>query len=142
MLIVGGLLMAILTHALHNFGAGMSSDNGGAFGLSVIGAGVGLGLILITVGLAWQHERNNLHAELATEVGVLLTAEEYEELTGRWRRPINPHAALANGRRQLLVEFANRKHRLRLNGADSEPELEPELAELRKRLSPVGGQAA
>lgn len=130
--IIAGLLAAIFTHAFHNLGASLTSVNLLGFGLSLLVAGGGLGLLLITVGLAWQQERNTLHSELAGEVGTLLSAEELDLLTGRWRRPSHPRQA---ARARMLVEFANRKQRLRVFGTEQEPELPHEIEALRAQLS-------
>lgn len=136
--ILTGLLVAILTHAFHNLGAGLASVNLLGFALSLFTAAAGLGLLLLTVGIAWQQERNTIHTELAGEVGTLLSAEELEHLTGRWRRPAHP---AQRTRARLLVEFANRKRRLRLRGPEREPELPGELAALRAQLVAAPEQA-
>lgn len=136
--ILSGLLAAMLTHALHNLGAGLTSVNALSFGLSLFTAAAGLGLLLLTVGLSWQDERNTVHNELAGEVGALLTADELAHLTGRWRRPTHPKQA---ARSRILVELANRKRRLRLLGPEREPELAAEIAALRAQLTPAPEQA-
>src|SRR5690606_15625419 len=56
--IITGLLAAMLAHAFHNLGAGLTSVSLWGIVLSLFVAGGGLGLLLLTVGLAWQHERN------------------------------------------------------------------------------------
>ncbi len=131
--ILAGLVVAILAHALHNLGAGLTSVNALGFAISLMVAAGGLGLLLLTVGLAWQHERNVLHRELLGEVGTLLSADEFERLTGRWRRPVHAQQA---ARTRLLVEYANRQSRLRLLGEGREPGLTQEIEALRAQLMP------
>uniref|UniRef100_A0A540VKK9 PrsW family intramembrane metalloprotease n=2 Tax=Litorilinea aerophila TaxID=1204385 RepID=A0A540VKK9_9CHLR len=133
-----GLLAAILTHSLHNLGASLASINALGLLLSLMVAGGGFGLILVVTVLAWQHERHTIRTELADEVGDLLAEEEFQSLTRqRWRRPFRrrPQAERdAARRRQLCVELAMRKHRLRLLGAEREPELLQDIQRLREEL--------
>lgn len=133
-----GLLAAILTHSLHNLGASLASINALGLLLSLMVAGGGFGLILVVTVLAWQHERHTIRTELADEVGDLLAEEEFQSLTRqRWRRPFRrrPQAERdAARRRQLCVELAMRKHRLRLLGAEREPELLRDIQRLREEL--------
>jgi RsiW-degrading membrane proteinase PrsW (M82 family) len=136
--ILSGLLAAMLAHAFHNLGAGLTAVNALGIGLSLFTAAAGLGLLLLTVGLSWQHERNIIYHELSGEVDALLTADELAHLTGRWRRPVHPKQA---ARTRMLIEFANRKRRLRLRGHEREPELAAELATLRAQLAPTPEQA-
>ncbi len=136
--ILMGLLAAMLAHAFHNLGAGLTSVTLLGFGLSLFVAGGGLGLLLMIIGLAWQQERKTIQSELSEEVGVLLSAGEFEQLTGRWRRPAHPRQA---ARARLFVELANRKNRLRLLGNGREQELAGEIAALRAALAPAADQA-
>ncbi|HRW09460.1 MAG TPA: hypothetical protein P5121_30370, partial [Caldilineaceae bacterium] len=79
-----------------------------------------------------------LRLELAEEIGILLDAREYEEITRRWRNPLRKRGRLAQAqgrRRHELVELALKKARLR-NGAGSEaPELVQEITRLRLALA-------
>lgn len=134
--ITSGFVAAIFVHALHNLSASLVEVNTAAFLINLLIAGAGLGLTLLTVGLAWQHERTVLLAELAPEVGHLLSLEELNALTDHWRRP---HAKPVRKRQTLLVEYANRKHRYRRLGPEREPELLNELTALRTQL--LGDQA-
>ncbi len=135
-----GLSAAIFAHSLHNLGASLTQVNGAGFGLSLLVAGAGLATIFLAIGLSWQHERNVLQSELASEVGHLLSMSEYELLTGTWRTPTPPRRFATANRRQLLVEYANRRYRLRRNGLAAEPELVEELAQIQSRL--MQGQLA
>lgn len=129
-----GLVAGIFAHAMHNLGASLASLNLATFLLSLFVAGGGLALILVAIGLSWQQERIVISTELTPEVGRLLSEEEFGQLTGQWRRPQRAKRLPSKERRQLLVEYANRRHRLRLHGLDQEPELAKELAELEKEL--------
>ncbi len=137
-LILFGLAAAIVVHALHNFGAGITAINAAGFGLSLIVAGLGLALTLIAIGLSWQHEQSVIQAELAPEVGSLLTQQELDELTGRWRNPKRvAKTRNMRHRRQLLVEYAQHKRRLARRGEAAEPGLSAEVGELAKALAPA-----
>ena len=129
-----GLMAGIFAHAMHNLGASLSAVNAASFLLSLLVAGAGLAITLLAIGLSWQQERNVISAELSTEVGRLLSQEEYGQLTGQWRRPARTKALPTKARRQLLVEYANRRYRLRRQGLELEPELEKELADLQTEL--------
>lgn len=133
--IVAGLAAAILAHALHNFGAGITAVNLLGLGLSLLVAAAGFGLTLLAIGLSWQHERSVIRTELTPEIGFLLTREELHGLIDRWRHPHLARRGAPRKRQQLLVEFANRKRRLRLRGADREPELQRQLDDLRRQLA-------
>jgi RsiW-degrading membrane proteinase PrsW (M82 family) len=132
---VVGLMAGIFAHALHNLGASLSSVNFATFALSLMVAGGGLAITLIAIGLSWQQERNVISAELAPEVGHLLNQEEYGQLTGQWRRPERSQRLPTKARRQLLVEYAYRRYRLRRQGLELEPELAQEIADLQTQLT-------
>ena len=137
-IILLGLVAAIFTHALHNFGAGITAVNAAGFGLSLIVAAMGLALALIAVGLSWQYEQSVLRAELLPDVGRLLTQQELDELTGRWRSPRRRTRSKGERhRRQLLVEYAFHKRRWARRGERGEPGLAHELGELAATLAPV-----
>jgi RsiW-degrading membrane proteinase PrsW (M82 family) len=129
-----GLMAAILAHSLHNLGASLAEVNFASFLISLIVAGCGLAITMIAIGLSWQQERNIISAELAPEVGQLLTEEEYGQLTEQWRRPDRTKRLPTAQRRQLLVEYANRRYRLHSRGLAREPELAQELADLHTQL--------
>ena len=130
-----GLMAGIFAHALHNLGASLSSVNFATFAISLVIAGAGLAITLIAIGLSWQQERNVISAELAPEIGRLLSPEEYEQLTGHWRQPDRAKRRAAHTRRQMLVEYANRRYRVRRQGLEREPELAQELSELQAQLA-------
>ena len=128
-----GLVAGIFAHALHNLGASLASVNLAIFGVSLLVAGGGLATLLLAIGLAWQHERNVISAELSPEVGRLLSHSEYEQMVGHWRNP--ERSRRLKERRQMLVEYANRRYRLRRRGIAQEPELHEQLAELESALT-------
>jgi RsiW-degrading membrane proteinase PrsW (M82 family) len=130
-----GLSAAILTHALHNLGASLAGIHLAGFAINFFVAGSGIAITFLAIGLAWRHERNVLETELADEVGRLLTRDEYEWLTGRWRTPTPPKKFTDANRQQLLVEYANRRYRLRRNGLAAEPELLAELTQIQLLLA-------
>lgn len=134
---IAGFVAAVLTHALHNLGASISSITGIGIVLSLGLALLGAGLILLALLLTWRQERRWIRQELADEVGTLLTAEEYDSLTQGWRRsPLlddrnNPDQAK---RLRLLVELAFRQHRLQRLGTEREPRLSEQVADLRRQI--------
>jgi RsiW-degrading membrane proteinase PrsW (M82 family) len=130
-----GLMAGIFAHSLHNLGATLSSLNFATFLISLVVAGAGLAVTMIAVGLSWQQERNVISAELAPEVGHLLSEEEYGQLTGKWHRPARTKRLPTKERRQMLVEYANRRYRLRRQGLEQEPELAKEIADLHSQLA-------
>lgn len=130
-----GLSAAIFAHALHNLGASLADVNVASFGLSLIIAGAGLAITLLAIGLSWQQERNVISSELTPEVGRLLSPEEFGQLTEQWRQPERSKRVPTKARRQLLVEYANRRYRLRRQGLELEPELAKELDDLQAQLA-------
>ncbi len=129
-----GLMAGIFAHALHNLGASLASVNITSFLLSLLIAGSGLAITLLAIGISWQQERNVISAELNPEVGRLLSSEEFGQLTGQWRQPDRSKQLPTKARRQLLVEYANRRYRLRRQGLELEPELAKELDDLQTQL--------
>ena len=139
-----GLAAAMLVHALHNFGAGITSINGLGFLLSLGLAALGVGLIGLAILLAWQQERRWIQEELADEVGTLLSREEYQGLTRGWRRSplLNRRRNPAHAKRLgLLVELAFRKHRLRRLGPERERTIEKQVQKLREQIEQEMGRA-
>lgn len=130
---VVGLMAGILAHSLHNLGAGLAQVNAATILISLMVAGCGLAITFIAIGLSWRQERNIISTELAPEVGQLLTAEEFGQLTEQWRRPGRAKRPTAE-RRQLLVEYANRRYRLHRLGLTREPELAQQIADLHTQL--------
>ena len=55
--------------------------------LSVVIALGSVGLLLLVIALAWYQERKTIRLQLVDEVGYTLSAAEFSDLTGRWRRP-------------------------------------------------------
>jgi protease PrsW len=136
--IVLGLVAAILTHAIHNFGATISAVNSLGILLSLGLAVMGVGLIGLAFVLTWRQELNWLREELQEEVGHILTAEEYTSLTHRWRRsPLLDRRK--NGvqaqRMQMLVKLAFLKHRMHKLGVKREPKLPEQIETLRRQIT-------
>lgn len=136
--IIAGFVAAIVTHSLHNLGASLAAFNLLGFGLSLIVAAAGVLLIFVAVILSWRHERHCLRLELAEEVGLLLDAAEYEEITRRWRNPLRKRGHIAQSRarrRHDLVELALKKGRLRSGAGQEAPSLVQEITRLRVALA-------
>jgi RsiW-degrading membrane proteinase PrsW (M82 family) len=132
-----GLMAAILAHATHNFGASIADINVGGIILSLLVALGGLITILLTVLLSWQQERTIIRTELASEVGSLLSDDEYQILTRRWRNPLRKRKAdrTRMSRLQQLVELALHKARLRQMEQSPEAWLVVEIDKLRTHLA-------
>ena len=118
----GGLALAILFHALHNFVARYQAA--GLFLSWLIQSG-GVIVVLAVAVLAWRHERRWMEQELGAEVRAgVLTAEDYDEVMSSLRRVRGQLQALLRGgwaryRRvrqmhHLATELAFRKSQLRL----------------------------
>ncbi|MCL4861441.1 MAG: PrsW family intramembrane metalloprotease [Caldilineaceae bacterium] len=133
---LAGLAAAIVAHGLHNLGASIASLNAAGLGISLLLAAGGLVVLVLTVLLSWQHERSAVRAELAGEVGVLLSEDEFKSLTGRWHQPLRRRRAQGNhaARMQSLVQLALRQQRLRRVGEQQEPRLTAEVNQLRSNL--------
>ena len=132
-----GFIGALITHSLHNLGASLAEFNIAGLGLSLMVAAGGILLVLVAVVLSWHHERNCLRLELAEEIGNLLTAGEYEEITHRWRNPLRKSGPAARERGQRmhdLVELALKKNRLRYGAGREAPRLMQEITALRENL--------
>lgn len=133
-----GLIVAILIHSLHNFGATTASYNVMGLFLSLVIAITAILLLFITILYAWRFEYNCIRDELVGEIGYLLNANEYKILTQNWFMPLRSQGKLARAeakRRHLLVELALHKYRLRNLGYDQEPELAAEVLRLRTQLA-------
>ena len=130
-----GLGCAIAVHAAHNFGVLAAGVAPLGFLLSLAIAAGGAGLVVLAVVLSWDHERAVMRAELAEELGGLLSSQELMELTGRWRQPMrtrpNDGAAV---RMSLYVELAMHKRRLRRLGPDRAAGTLREIDAIREHL--------
>lgn len=134
---VCGLLAAIIAHSLHNLGASLASVNLAGLALSLVVAVAGVGLIVITVLLAWRHERASIRRELGEEVGFLLSASEYAQLTERWYNPLRKRGKVARSqadRMHLYVELALRKSRLRSADSGEAGMILQEVDQIRNQL--------
>jgi hypothetical protein len=120
--LAGGLALAILFHALHNFVVGYQAV--GLFLSWLIQSG-GVIVVLAVAVLAWRHERRCLEQELGDEVRAgVLSAGDYEEVISSLKRMRGQLRALLIGgwagyrkvRRlhYLATELAFRKSQLRL----------------------------
>jgi len=135
MWIAAGLSAAILVHSLHNLGSTLASITLAGFVLSLAIAVGGLCLLVITVLLAWSHERAIIRTELSDEVDRTLSAQELALLTGHWRQPLRRRAGKQAGRMALLVELAIRKRALRHAREKRSAELHEEIAQIRSQLA-------
>jgi protease PrsW len=126
--LLGGLALAILFHALHNFAVGYQFAG---LLLSWLIESSGVLVVLAVAVIAWRNERRWMEEELGEEVGTgVLAARDYAEITSsplRTRRQIA--ALLAGGwpryrqvRRlhHLATKLAFRKSQARLHD-DSHP---------------------
>lgn len=134
----GGLLLAIVVHSLHNLGTSLAQVNPLNILISLALAAVGLGVFISVIFLAWYQERYALHSELADEVNILMSAEEYRVLTQEWHRPLRRRRrkiANTDRRMHLFAELALRKQRLRKFGPFREPSLLDEIEAIRAELA-------
>ncbi len=133
-----GLIVAILTHSLHNLGAALAAIDVSGLGLSLLIAVAGIGLVVTAVVLAWRYERTCIRSELAEEVGSLLSNDEYAQLTERWHNPLRKRGKQARSqadRMHLYVELALRKYRLRHADPSEAMRILQELAKIRTQLA-------
>jgi len=133
--VVAGLLAAIITHGLHNFGATLAVISLPNIFFSIGLAAVGLGLLVLAIGLTWQQEQHCLRTELADEVGQTLRAEEYALLLKNHYRPLRRRSRLQRRRLQLSAELAFRKFRLRTLGVEGEPDMPAQIERIRTELA-------
>lgn len=143
---LGGLVLAILFHALHNFAARYQFTG---LLLSWLFQSGGVLVILAVAVLAWRHERHWMELELEEEVrNNVMTAEEYAEITSsplRMRRQVAalmsggwPHYRRTRRLHHLVTELAFRKSQERLQDhchpADACDQLRREIQALRTTL--------
>lgn len=129
-----GLLAAIAAHSLHNFGITLTSVNSANIWFSIALASLGLTLLVIVIGLTWQYEGRCLREELADEVGVTVSQEEYETLLQQRLRSPKRRDEHERRRLQLSAELALHKNRLRRMGSEREPNLLQEISQIRTEL--------
>jgi protease PrsW len=144
--LIGGLTLAILFHALHNYVVGYPF--GGLF-LSWLIQSAGVLVVLAVAVLAWRNERRWMENELDEEVHIgVLGARDYAEITSSPMRLRRQAAAFLNGgwprfrqvRRlhHLATELAFRKSQSRLHDkhhpADECGRLRAAIVELRAGL--------
>ena len=144
--LLGGLSLAILFHALHNF---VVRYQFAGLLLSWLIQSSGVLVVLAVAVLAWRHERHWMEEELGDEVRAgVLTARDYAEITSSPLRVRRQFAALLSGgwpryrqvRRlhNLATKLAFRKSQARLSDdchpADACDRLRREIIELRVAL--------
>ena len=119
LLFLAGLAGATIVHALHNLGAGLSQANPAGILISLFLVVANVGLVLMTVRLAWRNEQQALVGALEAEVDVLLTPAEYALLISTWHRPLTRAAGQMSAtlegdgaRMHAAVELALRRKRL------------------------------
>jgi len=96
-------------HALHNFGAALSSQAAGGIVLSLVNISAGVALFLIIALWALSQERRWIAEELKDEIDLSITRGEYELLTRRraiLARKTGPLACMGGRRISLLVELS------------------------------------
>ncbi len=139
-------------HALHNFGAAITSQVVAGILLSLFNIAAGV-LILIGIVLwALAQERRWIAEELRDEINVSLTSGEYELLTRKravLARKTGPLACIGGKRVSLLVELARvttelafRKRRVRAGDASAEnldaiAKLRDQIGALRRAAVPL-----
>ncbi len=118
-------------------GLASPSQNGAALLISLGVAAAGFCIVLLTILLSWQHERNCIRTELAEEIGVTLTLQEYENLIKRWRNPLRrPKNERAEAdRMHLYAKLALHKARLRRLGVERESVLVSQIGQIRAQLA-------
>lgn len=134
---LAALFIAILIHSLHNLGVAFTAVNPVNIIFSIALAALGLILLMATIGVTWQQERDLLRAELADEVGTTLTDDEYQLLTQNWSRPLRRRGDAERRqvrRMHLYVELALHKRRLSSLGVEREPDLPEQIALIREKL--------
>lgn len=143
----GGLALAVLFHALHNFVVRYQAA--GLFLSWLIQSG-GVIVVLAIAVLAWRNERRWMEQELGDEVSAgVLTTGDYAEVMSSLKRVRGQGAALLTGgwaryrkvRRlhQLATELAFRKSQLRLadryHSDDERDRLRRDIVVLRAALN-------
>lgn len=120
------LAAAIGFHALHNFGVSIAGDQPAGFLITVLNYVVGVSFLLVIVIWSLAQQKKWIREELKAEVGVTITAGEYELVTRKRylaAKKIGPLARIG-GRRvfllaelsRLATELAFKKHQLRTRG--------------------------
>ena len=134
----GALLIAIFIHGLHNLGVAFTAVDPLSIIFSIALAAFGLILLITTIGISWQQERDMLQVELADEVGVTMTEDEYTVLTQNWSRPLRRRSVAERQqvrRMHLYAELALHKRRLSRLGIEREPELHEQISLIREKLA-------
>lgn len=135
---LAGLAAAMTFHAIHNLGTSLAQVNFLTFFVSIASDWAGVVVVAAIVFMAWHQEKGWIVAELADEVGITLTREEYVVAASYGRR-LRQWFAGARGRQlgrlhHLATELAFKKHRLRALGAAREPKLAEEIVWLRGHI--------
>lgn len=139
---VAGFVAAVICHGLHNFGSWLLATHieGENAALGVLGlllslgfAALGCVLIVSVVIGAWFFQRRIINEELTGLVGVLLTEQEFKELSTKWTQPV-ACGKPATLRKSKLVQLALRQRRLKSAGSGNEQDLVAETGRLYHEL--------
>ena len=123
---IGGWALAVTFHGLHNVTVSMAQHHAPAFLLALLFDAGGILVVLVVLVGSILRERRIMTEELATEVGNVISAEDYE----RVRRLQLPLIGLSAGERrrlrqvrQLAAELALKKYQQRVHGETREVRL-------------------
>lgn len=146
---LGGLLLAMAAHGIHNAGATLAAETGGAFALALLADLTGVVFVFVVVLLAIRRERAWLVAQLRDEVrqGTLSEAQ-YEVVCSPRRRAQVRGRSLSRGdlgtwRKQArffqaCTELAYKKHQnARVGEAGAPAEL---ITKLRTQVAAMSRQ--
>ena len=103
---LAGWVLAVGAHAMHNLGASLAGKELAAVLISLFSDGGGLALLIVMIGLGQRQEQRWLREELASEIGVVLTASDYSSLVTAGRRLAAAREAYRIGGWQQVREVA------------------------------------
>jgi len=145
-----GLLAGIVFHALHNLGATLTDASILAIGISLVSNAGGVLIIVLILVLSLRQEKRWLTEELRPEIGVLISADEYNTaISPRLRLKARAQAARKHGLKRgrqvrqfyyMLSELAIRLRRYR-NGRASKKDLKA-IPKLREKIALLRPQIA
>ncbi len=142
---VGGLVLAIFVHMLHNVTTYLASDYPAMMVLSLLLSWGGIFTLIAIIGLAQKQENYWIRAHLADEVPYTLSQEHYilvQERAQRFGRvqamlrgKSRSRAWLETDMHRKATELAFRKHRLMRLEEEADPNLSPEIIRLRSEVA-------